>query len=43
MNSNNPPNFQAMLLEEMSVEEFLDQWAEQMTEAYEEYRGSEGI
>ncbi len=38
MNTNNPPNFQAMLLDEMSVQEFLDQWANQMTEAYKEYQ-----
>jgi multiple sugar transport system substrate-binding protein len=38
MNTNNPPNFQAMLLGEMSVESFLDEWARQMTEAYAEYQ-----
>ena len=31
-------NFQAMLLGEMSVQSFLDNWAEQMNEAYAEYQ-----
>lgn len=38
MNTNNPANFQAMLLGEMSVQSFLDNWAEQMNEAYAEYQ-----
>ena len=38
MNTNNPPNFQALLLGEMSAEDFLDEWARQMNEAYAEYK-----
>ena len=38
MNTNNPANFQAMLLGEMSVQDFLDGWASQMNEAYAEYQ-----
>lgn len=38
MNTNNPANFQAMLLGEMSVQDFLDSWAEQMNDAYAEYQ-----
>lgn len=38
MNTNNPPRFQAMLLGEMTAEEFLNAWADEMTAAYQEYQ-----
>lgn len=38
MNTNNPPRFQSMLLGEMTAQEFLDAWADEMTAAYQEYQ-----
>ena len=38
MNTQMPPLFQAVLAGEMSVEDFLNTWADAFTAAYKEYR-----
>jgi len=38
MNTLTPPNFQAVLAGEMTVEKFLDTWADAFTEAYAKYK-----